>query len=67
MSQYLTSFCERDQRKERKTLHIFSSNVDSFLHLQYRETDAEMCFHKARMTFSVWDRIINAHLCKGTE
>lgn len=30
MSQYLTSFCERDQRKERKTLNIFSSNVDSF-------------------------------------
>lgn len=28
MSQYLTSFCERDQRKERKTLNFFSSNVD---------------------------------------
>ena len=30
MSQYLTSFYERDQRKERKTLNRFSSNVDSF-------------------------------------
>lgn len=30
MSQYLTSFCERDQRQERKTLNTFSSNVDSF-------------------------------------
>lgn len=29
MSQYLTSFCERDQRKERKTLN-FSSSVDLF-------------------------------------
>jgi len=47
MSQYLPSFCERDQRK---TLSISPAMLT---HLQYRTIDVEMCFHQTRGLFVV--------------